>query len=270
MTVDTWKHMPVEDEFARAMARVDVLGPLLINGSVETVLSPMAARLLALLALNADVYLTNGRLRQGLWGDDPPRSASSTLQTYVCLIRRRLAALTNMSAERVSQEVLVTQGDAYALRTTWVTVDAVEAARLRHSGLAALQRGETEAAAEHLRASAGLRRAHPCTALGESLGHAPFVMALEESHLCTLQHLYEAEISLGRHRQVLPELSATSARHPYHEDLSYLLALGLYRSGRRQEALRTIADMRKRLTEELGLDLGSRLASLRQQILMGQ
>ena len=47
----------------------------------------------------------------------------------------------------------------------------------------------------------------------------------------------EAELALGRHREVVRELERLVTAHPDREDLLRLLMLALYRCGRQTEAL---------------------------------
>src|ERR1700720_4251934 len=72
---------------------VQLLGPFAASLGLRTV-SPSAAKqrqILALLALNAGRVVTVSMLTEELWGDAPPRSSATTLQTYVLHLRNRLA-----------------------------------------------------------------------------------------------------------------------------------------------------------------------------------
>ena len=52
-----------------------------------------------------------------------------------------------------------------------------------------------------------------------------------------LEARIDADLALGRHRELVPELDALVATHPFREHLLEQLVLALYRSGRQAEAL---------------------------------
>lgn len=95
----------------------------------------------------------------------------------------------------------------------------------------------------------------------------PEIRELEESRLTIIEQGIEVRLSLGRHRELLSELSGLATRHRLHENLHGLLMLALYRSGRRQEALGVFQRLRQTLKEELGLEPGRRLQLLQQAML---
>src|SRR4051794_10188965 len=75
------------------MITFKVLGQLEVIGSAGNDLTPSAPRVksvLALLALDANRVVSTDALAEELWDDKPPRSAATTLQTYVYQIRRML------------------------------------------------------------------------------------------------------------------------------------------------------------------------------------
>ena len=90
---------------------------------------------------------------------------------------------------------------------------------------------------------------------------------LEEERVSALEQLVEADLALGRHRQLIGELEPLVAEHPYRERLRAQLMLALYRSGRQTEALRAYQQARHTLADELGLEPGQELRDLEQAIL---
>src|SRR5205085_3890337 len=74
-------------------------------------------------------------------------------------------------------------------------------------------------------------------------------------------------LSLGRHEEVVPDLTAMVADHPLRERMRGLLMIALYRCGRHAEALRVFQDGRRVLAEELGIDPGGDLSRIHQQVL---
>src|SRR5215210_7857768 len=79
--------------------------------------------LLALLALNAGSAVSSDRLIEGLWGEQPPATASKLVQVYVSQLRKALAAIAD-GAE------IVTRRHGYELRVGPGTVDAERFERL--------------------------------------------------------------------------------------------------------------------------------------------
>jgi len=77
----------------------------------------------------------------------------------------------------------------------------------------------------------------------------------------------EADLALGRHREVVGELAELVERHPLRERLRGQLMLALYRSGRQAEALEVYQEFRRALSEQLGLDPGPGLQQLEFAIL---
>ena len=74
-------------------------------------------------------------------------------------------------------------------------------------------------------------------------------------------------LALGRHIELVPDAQRAVLDHPLHEPLHAQLALALYRSGRQAEALRAVADARRLLVEQVGVDPGVALRQLEQQLL---
>jgi DNA-binding SARP family transcriptional activator len=76
----------------------------------------------------------------------------------------------------------------------------------------------------------------------------------------------EAELELGRHLSVIPELEYLVAAHPYDERLHGLLMLALYRSRRRADALATYRRLSERLRGELRTEPTAALRRLSESI----
>src|SRR5581483_7456728 len=77
----------------------------------------------------------------------------------------------------------------------------------------------------------------------------------------------EADLHLGRHEQLVSELTAVTAEHPLDEAFHGQLMLALYRSGRASDALGVYQRARAVLGESLGVDPGPELTRLHQRIL---
>lgn len=75
-----------------------------------------------------------------------------------------------------------------------------------------------------------------------------------ESRHSALTLLYELELKVGRHAQVLPELAELYAQNPTHEKFCMLLMRALYRTGRQRDALDVYRACRRNLVESLGIE----------------
>src|SRR5262249_9078924 len=90
----------------------------------------------------------------------------------------------------------------------------------------------------------------------------------EELRLVATCLRVEADLALGRHAEVVPELEALVREHPLRERLRELLILALYREGRQADALAAYHDARTTLVEDLGLEPGPALRELERAILV--
>jgi DNA-binding SARP family transcriptional activator len=95
------------------------------------------------------------------------------------------------------------------------------------------------------------------------------VVRLEETRLTVLERRIEADLRLGRHRELIGELKSLVAILPLHEWFYSRLMLSLYVSGRRCEALQVYQSLRLSLREELGLDPSPELQHLQRALLTG-
>jgi predicted ATPase/DNA-binding SARP family transcriptional activator/Tfp pilus assembly protein PilF len=240
----------------RACTRVEfrLLGPLEVEqeGRVLAVGGRRQRALLAALLLHANTVVSRDRLIDALWGENPPETAANALQVAVHALRKLLGA-----------DRIVTRGRGYLLR--------VEAGELDVERFGALtERARTEPPAEAaatLRGALALWSGPPLSDLGEAPFAAVEAARLEELHLVALEERIAADLALGRHGELVPELEALVAAHPYRERLRREHMLALYRSGRQAEALEVYQQARRTLVEELGIDPGHELQALEQAIL---
>lgn len=209
--------------------------------------------LLGLLLLHPNQRLTTDRIIEDLWGETPPATAGKALQGHVSALRKLLGA-TRIRTEPGGYRLDIERDELDADRFT----DAVATARAQP---APAQRARMLGDALELWRGEGLA----------DLGDEPFVQAfaarLGELRLLAEEERLAAELALGRHAEVLPELERLVAEHPLREGLRANLMRALYRAGRQSDALRTYRDGRRRLAEDLGIDPGTELQLLERQIL---
>ena len=227
--------------------QLHVLGHL--EASVEDRPLPLGGAkqraLLAMLGLEANRTVTADRLIEGLWGEAPPPSAGKMVQNYVWRLRK-------VFADDGSAEIL-THGRGYELRIDPERVDVRRVERLLADGSA--------------REALTLFRGEP---LGDLAGE-PFAPAeirrLQELRERAAELAIEADLSAGRHREILGELDALLATNPWRERLHAQRMLALYRCGRQAEALEAYREARRTLVEELGIEPGPELRRLHEAIL---
>jgi transcriptional activator len=117
--------------------------------------------------------------------------------------------------------------------------------------------------AELLRRAQGLWRGTELADLGGRLS-AP---ELTELRLAVLEARFDADLELGRHHEIIGELTHLAGEQPYRERLVGQLMLALYRSGRRATALAAYQRFAHRAASELGMDPGPQLRGLHQRVL---
>lgn len=237
--------------------RVGVLGPVVLDhdgGSREPEAKVRA--LLTVLAVHLGSPVSVGTLVEALWGDRPPTTAEKTLQGHVSALRRQLGA-----------DVVVTTTAGYALELPTEEVDVAQFERLIDE---ASRTGASDwtGARDGFQAALELWRGEALTDLADSPLRTGLQARLGELHDAALRGRIAADLALGRHHELLPELRQLVADEPTRDDLRADLMLALYRSDRQVEALEVYREFRRTLLEELGLDPSPRLQELERQILL--
>jgi WD40 repeat protein/DNA-binding SARP family transcriptional activator len=247
--------------------RLGVLGPLEVIAESGPV--PFGGQkqrvLLALLLTRPGRVVSVDALVQGLWGDEPPRSADKTLQSYVVHLRR---ALEPDRPRGAAGTVLVTREPGYLLRVGPGELDAARFEQLATRGRRLLAAGAAEAAAATLGEALGLWRGEAFEEFPQVDACASEARRLAELRLGALEERVEADLALGRHRELLAELQDLVGGHPLRERLWGQLLVALYRCGRQADALLAYQRARATLVEELGIEPGVELRRLHAAILV--
>jgi DNA-binding SARP family transcriptional activator len=84
--------------------------------------------------------------------------------------------------------------------------------------------------------------------------------------MAALEERIDADLALGRHDQLVPELEQLTREQPLRERLCAQRMLALYRAGRQAEALQAYRDSRQILIDQLGIEPGRELRELHQAI----
>lgn len=240
--------------------RFGILGPLEVTADGRPVVIGGLQRrvLLTALLLEANHVVPVGKLTDAVWGFPAPERerALPTLRTHVSELRRRLGP-----------NVLVRDGAGYVLRIAPDQVDEHQVRQLLEQGRRALDDGDTVVASGRLEAALKLWRGPALDEIADRPFAAPHLARLDELRLDLLKTKIEADLALGRHREVVGQLRGLVDEHPFDELLRGRLALALHRDRRQDEAARVCREGLEVLHEQ-GLDSES-LRRLQQDILRG-
>jgi DNA-binding SARP family transcriptional activator len=207
--------------------------------------------------LNANRVVSIDRLADELYAGAPPATAVTQVQRQISELRK---ALTSPSP-------IETRAPGYVIRLEPDGLDLARFERLAEDAGRALRRGEAGQAAELLREALGLWRGEPLADLAGEPFATVAVQRLEEIRLAALERRIDAELALGRHLELVPELETLVATEPLRERFLVQLMLALYRAGRQSEALDAYRAAREALVEELGIEPAPPLRELERAIL---
>ncbi|MCY7343515.1 MAG: AfsR/SARP family transcriptional regulator [Pseudonocardia sp.] len=248
---------------------ITVLGPFAaaMGGRSVTPTAPKPRQVLALLALQNRKVMSVPALIEELWGEKSPRSALTTLQTYVLHLRRLIGAALAEEGSGCPKDVLRTRFGGYLLDVDDDSVDAHRFERIASAGEQAFELGDNEAAARLLRSALDLWNGRALVDIAAGMPLEIEAIRLEERRLGVLETRIDAELRLGRHQSLVSELSGLVARHAMNENLRAKYMIALYRSGRQWQAMETYAALRSTLIAELAVEPSGRLQHLHQLML---
>jgi LuxR family maltose regulon positive regulatory protein len=244
-----------------------ILGPLdvRLDGVPVPVRRGIPCRILTLLAARSGDTITTDTLAELVWAGQQPGNPTNALQVQISHLRAMVRPL-----DTDGRSIVQTVAGGYCLD---VPRDAVDAARFEDlvgatRRLAGSVADDDLTRAVELSAEAlGLWRGEP---LADAAGHslvAADVGRLHELRVTALEARGDALLALGRHGELLAELQHAIADHPLHERFHAQLIVALYRSGRHVEALRAAANVRRTLSDEIGVEPGPELVLLEHQVL---
>ncbi|MFD7263288.1 BTAD domain-containing putative transcriptional regulator [Streptomyces sp. NPDC059874] len=243
--------------------RISMLGPLEVRGDDGGGVGVGGARLralLILLALEPGRVVASELLIDGIWENDPPMGAANALQALASRLRRALPGPGSAVESHPAGYRLLVEPEA---------VDVVRFEKLAAAGRTALSR-DPHTAAGLLREALGLWRG-PALAdvAGSDFFRAP-VTRLSELRMAVLEDRIEADLRVGRGRELTGELTSLVAEHPLREGLVGALMRAFVAAGRPAEALTAYGRAREALAEELGADPSPELSALHTAVLRGE
>lgn len=236
------------------MLEFRLLGPLEVVGDDGPLsLGGMRQRaLLAALLLRAGQVVPTERLVDDLWGEEAPRTATTSLQNGVSALRKLLGP-----------DVLETRSPGYVLRVNGGQIDSARFEQL----LADARTAQPAERAAALRQALALWRGPALAELAFNEFAQAEIRRLEELRLVAREERIGADAELGRHADVVAELESLVAEQPLRERPRELLMQAYYCSGRQAEALEAYRDARRAFVDELGIEPGRRLQELQARIL---
>ncbi|MBT2230738.1 AfsR/SARP family transcriptional regulator [Nonomuraea sp. NEAU-A123] len=223
--------------------------------------------MLALLLLAGARPVTMEELIDKIWGAEPINSARKVIQHYASDLR---AHLGHSSGPGLGDMLPKYQG-GYRLLADRNQVDVYRFRDLVNDARPLIGRDDEQAVRilrDALRqwGTRGLRAGEPLSGLtGQSAANAR--AKLQAEHRAAVIDCLEAELRLGHHAQLVPEILDLASAGPPDEELTGLLMLACHRAGRSAEALGAFAALRKRLADEVGADPGPDIEHLHRRIL---
>lgn len=240
------------------MLEFRILGPLEVIGEHGPIRlgGPRQRSTLAILLLGANRVVPVERLADELYAGAAPVTAVTQVQRQISELRRLLD----------DASVIETRSPGYILRVAPEQLDLHRFERRAEQAEAAA-RDEPERAAHLLREALGLWRGAALADLADEPFARAAIERLEEIRIAALERRIDAELALGRHRELVGELQELVADHPYGERFRGQLMLALYRAGRQTEALQVYRATRAGLVDEFGIEPTPALRQLEHAIL---
>ncbi|MEV4144900.1 BTAD domain-containing putative transcriptional regulator [Amycolatopsis sp. NPDC049691] len=236
-----------------AECRFQLLGPVqLFAGDVAVPIGGPGVRgLLALLALKPGKVVGLDEIIDALWGHDPPATARTIVHGNVSHLRRILRDIDGPS--------ILTTPPGYLLAVEPERVDVHRARSLLDR--ASLATPETAAAL--LAEALALWQ-------GPALGGVPDSLRapeLEDLRLAVHGARVDADLDLGRHAELIVELSPIVRADPLAERTAGQLMRALYHAGRRGDALELYRTVSRATLRTLGVEPGAELRWLHERVL---
>jgi DNA-binding SARP family transcriptional activator len=213
---------------------------------------PGTRSVLAMLLLEPNQVVSLDQIVDVLWAHEPPASARTMVQGYVSRLRQRLS-------EAGVAAYIATTPPGYRMVVDESLIDVTVA-----RSLLAKARGLPAASRAKLLDDANALWRGPALA---DLGGRVSAPELTELRLAIIEARFDAQLELGRHHEIIGELTQLIDAQPFRERLVAQLMLALYRADRRATALKAYQRFAHRAAEELGMDPGPQLRELHARVL---
>ena len=253
----------MEQETPEDTVELRVLGPLEAchDGGRLDLGSRKQRITLAVLAVNADRYVSVDQLIHELWGEQPIPSAVENTRTYAARLRR-LFETTNGGSVRIER-----MGTGYRLLVDTAAFDLAGFEDDAASGRAALRGGDLDAGRKLLEHARLRWRGQ----MLDGLPRGPLLdlrcAAIERDLVNLVDELAEMHLSLGDPASAVPLAQEQIRAEPVRERSYELLMRALYQQDGPAAALSVYERARHLLVEQLGLEPGPALRDLQRRIL---
>ena len=226
------------------------------DGTAVPLPSGRARIVLAMLCAEAGQEVSSDRLIDLAWNGKPPATSPTQLHALISSLRRAFGP---------ARDAIVTRQDGYVLHAE---VDLARMRALITLARHGLEGGNLDEAAASFSEALALWRGRPFTGL-DRWDLATTADLVEQEYVSALEDYAETELRRGNHAMLTQRLAGWASAYPLRENLrgSYITALA--RSGRQAEAIAAYHQLRRHLTEDLGVDPSLRLQALYQQVLSG-
>ncbi len=246
-----------------------VLGPLTLalNNHNATPSAHKQRQLLALLLVRHSTVVPVTTLIEELWNDNPPRSAATLIQTYVLGIRKKMAEELGMSQPDIADRYLVTRSKGYSFEVKDAIFDMRDYQSMSNAAKVASKAGDNQRAVDLFLAAEALWTGPALVDVDCGIPLAAEISHLDQLRLSNIELRIEAQLRLGRYREVSPDLARLNVQHPLHERLQAYYMFALSCSGQRVKALESYQEFYRAMQAELGLQPCQKLQQLHQDIL---
>ncbi len=214
---------------------------------------------MAALLLSANQVVTTDRLLRAVYGTDLPPTSRSQAQIIISSLRRLFASHSRKT-------VITTRKHGYVIQVDSGRLDAQQFEDLVAAAREARDANRLDQAVACYRDALRLWRGPALDGIDSQLVRAA-ASRLDEQRIAAIEDRVSLELELGRHRELVGELTGLVEEYPLREELRGQLMLALYRCDRTAEALQVYRAARRTLIDELGIEPGERLQQLERAVL---
>lgn len=239
-----------------------VLGPLTVQaGEVSVNVGGRRQRtVLSALLMSRNRVVSVDSLIDAVWPGGGPATARN--QIAICV-----AGLRKVFGEQAGcTDLISTSHPGYILNSHGHYIDAADFEERVRQARDQARSGQAVAACELINDALALWRGPAFDGLDRG-GFAEEADRLRSVRLSAYEDYADLQLKLGRHRTLIPELTAHVREHPLREQARAQLVLAYYRAGRRADALAVFREGRDLMVRELGIEPGPALQALHNLVL---